>query len=296
MPALRLVALACALAVLPAALGAQRPADHCRGLRPEVCPRGDCPAVHRRNAATQSTWCSGRRGRSRRQIIDGAPFEMFLSADEAFVEKLQRRGPHPRRRRPVRRRPNRPVRAARIRRWSSTSGSMACARLLASGGVRRFAIANPEHAPYGKAAEAALRAKGLWQQIQPALVLGENITQAAQFATTGNAVGGILAYSLALTPAFGRLGRYALHPGRASIRRCDSGWCCSSAPAPAAEQFYRYLQGDAARAHPASQRLRGATVAADGLDGTPGFAVARPRHHRGAAAVRHLARPPAGRP
>jgi molybdate transport system substrate-binding protein len=58
------------------------------------------------------------------------------------------------------------------------------ARLLAAGRVPRFAIANPEHAPYGRAAEQALRRHGLWDALQPALVLGENVSQAAQFATT----------------------------------------------------------------------------------------------------------------
>ena len=76
---------------------------------------------------------------------------------------------------------------------------------------------------------------------------GENIAQAAQFATAGGAAGGILAYSLALTPAVGNLGRYvvlpeALHPA------LKQRMVLLKRASPAAEQFYRYLQGDAARA------------------------------------------------
>ena len=84
--------------------------------------------------------------------------------------------------------------------------------LLAQDSGIRFAIANPEHAPYGRAAEAALRARGLWDALQPALVLGENISQTAQFATAGGAAGGILAYSLVLAPALKDRGTYALIP------------------------------------------------------------------------------------
>jgi molybdate transport system substrate-binding protein len=64
-----------------------------------------------------------------------------------------------------------------------------------TGRMTRFAIANPDHAPYGAAARAALQKHGLWDRIRPHLVIGEHLPQAAQFATTGNAVGGILAHS-----------------------------------------------------------------------------------------------------
>ena len=75
---------------------------------------------------------------------------------------------------------------------------------MKAGGVGRFAIANPEVAPYGRAAEAVLRKRGLWDALRPNLVLGDSIAQAAQFATTGNAVGGLIAYSLVLEPGLRR--------------------------------------------------------------------------------------------
>jgi molybdate transport system substrate-binding protein len=245
MPALRLVALACALAVLPAGLGAQRPVT--------VAAASDLKfvleAIARQFTAETRQPVDlvfGSSGSLSRQVIDGAPFEMFMSADESFVEKLQAAG--------LTRDGGVLYGVGRIVLFAPHGSALVLDErldglraMMAGGGVRRFAIANPEHAPYGKAAEAALRAKGLWQPIQPALVLGENVTQAAQFATGGGAAGGILAYSLALTPAVGRLGRYVLLP-EATHPPLKQRMVLLKRASPAAEQFYRYLQADAARA------------------------------------------------
>lgn len=83
---------------------------------------------------------------------------------------------------------------------------------LADGRIKKFAIANPEHAPYGLRAEEALKHSGLWDAVKDKLVLGENVVQAAQFSTSGNAQGGIIAYSLALAPDVSKLGQFALIP------------------------------------------------------------------------------------
>jgi hypothetical protein len=85
-------------------------------------------------------------------------------------------------------------------------------RLVRAGGVSRFAIANPEVAPYGRAAEAVLRKHGLWDLLRPGLVLGDTIAQAAQFATTGSAAGGLLAYSLVIGAGLADRGTYAVIP------------------------------------------------------------------------------------
>jgi molybdate transport system substrate-binding protein len=85
-------------------------------------------------------------------------------------------------------------------------------RLVKGGLPGRFAIANPEVAPYGQAAEAVLRKHGLWDALRPNLVMGDTITQAAQFATTGNAIGGLVAYSLVLSPGLATRGAHALIP------------------------------------------------------------------------------------
>jgi len=74
--------------------------------------------------------------------------------------------------------------------------------------VRRIAIANPEHAPYGRAAVAALTHERLYDQVRARLVLGENVSQAAQFVQSGNAQAGLLALSLALAPALRASGTY----------------------------------------------------------------------------------------
>jgi molybdate transport system substrate-binding protein len=118
---------------------------------------------------------------------------------------------------------------------------------LAAGTIQRFAIANPEHAPYGRAAEQALRKLGLWERMQPYLIYGENVSQAAQFASSGSAQGGVFAYSLALAPGMAAQGAYALIPEnlhdplrqRMALTRTASA---------AARALYEYLQQPAARA------------------------------------------------
>ena len=153
----------------------------------------------------------GSSGNFFRQIQESAPFEMYMSADEQFVSDLVAAGlteddcdlyavgrivlivPH-----------GSPLEP------DGTLTDLAAA--LANGRVKKFAIANPEHAPYGRRAEEVLRHAGLWEAIGDKLVLGENVSQAAQFATTGGADGGIIAYSLARSLSVADLGRYELIP------------------------------------------------------------------------------------
>lgn len=187
----------------------------------------------------------GSSGTLTRQLIDGAPFELFMSADEAFVFKLadasltRDRGvlyaigrlvlfaPH----------------GSPLKVDAELNGLRA---LVKSGGLTRFAIANPEHAPYGRAAEAVLRAKGLWDTVKPALVLGENVSQAAQFAATGNAAGGMFAESLALAPAFSGAGTFVVLPDRDHPPLRQRMVLMKRAGATAAK-FYDYIQQPAAR-------------------------------------------------
>ena len=121
------------------------------------------------------------------------------------------------------------------------------ARLLKAGAVSRFAIANPDVAPYGQAAEAVLRKRGLWDTIRPRLVLGDTIAQAAQFATTGNAVGGLIAYSLVLAPGFADRGKYAVIPA-ADHPPLRQRMVLLKRAGTVTRQFYAYLQSDVARA------------------------------------------------
>ena len=97
------------------------------------------------------------------------------------------------------------------------------------------------------AAEAVLRKHGLWDAIRPRLVLGDTIAQAAQFATTGNAVGGLIAYSLVLAPGFAARGTYAVLPAT-DHEPLRQRMVLLKQAHPAIVHFYDYVQSDAARA------------------------------------------------
>ena len=109
-----------------------------------------------------------------------------------------------------------------------------------------FAIANPEHAPYGQRAEEALRKAGLWETLRPRLVLGENVSQAAQFALSGSTQGGIIAYSLARSPLITKRGTFALIPAEWH-RPLTQKMVLMRGAGPTATAFYGYLQGPEAR-------------------------------------------------
>lgn len=143
----------------------------------------------------------GSSGNLARQITQGLPLDIFLSADEALVLSLFDGGFAPDK--------GALYATGRIALLTPKNSRLqlpkdeAEARLALANqlqGVRKFAIANPEHAPYGRAAKEALQNLGLWEQLQPKLVLGDNISQATQFVTSGAAQAGITALSLALAP------------------------------------------------------------------------------------------------
>jgi molybdate transport system substrate-binding protein len=187
----------------------------------------------------------GSSGNYRRQIAEGAPFELFLSADEAYVYALAKES---------KTRDEGVLYAlGRIVLFVPKSSSLKADAefkdlilALADGRLKKFAIANPEHAPYGRAAREALTHAGLWKTIEPKLVLGENVSQAAQFATSGSAQGGIIAYAQAIAPAIAALGEYALIPAewhqplrQRMVLMRNAG--------DTANSFYRYLQSPPAR-------------------------------------------------
>jgi molybdate transport system substrate-binding protein len=187
----------------------------------------------------------GSSGNFTTQLMQGAPFELFLSADEGFVfrladaDKTLDRGTLYAEGRIVLFAPKgSPLKA------DASFDDLRAA--LKDGCIRRFAIANPEHAPYGRAAEQALKGQGLWGAIQPKLVFGENVAQAAQFATSGSTEGGIFAYSLALAPEVASLGSYALIPAdwHAPLRQ---RMVLMKTAGEVAKAFYAYVQAPAAR-------------------------------------------------
>ncbi len=138
------------------------------------------------------------------QIQNGAPFDVFLSADIAYPKRLAASG-H------ADASSQYGYATGRIVLWTRNDSGIDVRKGLAvlkDARVRRIAIANPEHAPYGRAAVAALRHDKLYDAVQSKLVLGENIAQAAQFADSGNADAGIIALALALGPALRSSGTY----------------------------------------------------------------------------------------
>jgi molybdate transport system substrate-binding protein len=142
------------------------------------------------------------------QIENGAPFDLFLSADINYPRRLEAS------------RLGEPgslyaYAIGRIVLWTRNDSGIDVRRglsVLVDPGIRRIAIANPDHAPYGRAAVAALRHERLYEQVRQKFVLGENISQAAQFAQSGGADAGVLALSLALSPALMRSGTYVEIP------------------------------------------------------------------------------------
>ena len=187
----------------------------------------------------------GSSGNFATQLRQGAPFEIFLSADEGFVYQLADAGKTVDR--------GALYAEGRLVLFAPTGSTLKpdanfsdLRAALADGRIQKFAIANPEHAPYGRAAEQALKGQGLWDAIKPKLVLGENVSQAAQFAASGSAQGGIFAYSLALSPAVGALGTYALLPSDwyAPLRQ---RMVLMKGAGETARAFYGYVQTPAAR-------------------------------------------------
>ncbi|MCX8133500.1 MAG: molybdate ABC transporter substrate-binding protein [Roseococcus sp.] len=187
----------------------------------------------------------GSSGNIARQIEQGSPVELFLSADEEFVFRLHAGG-HARDRGTLYGIGRLALLVPPGAPFDAAEGLEGLRAALSAGRIRRFAIANPEHAPYGRAAEQALRAAGLWERVQPHLVLGENVAQAAQFALAGGSQGGLVAYSLVRAPALRGRGSHALIPEtlHAPLRQ---RMVLTRRAGPVAEAFHAYMQGPAAR-------------------------------------------------
>lgn len=149
----------------------------------------------------------GSSGKFHTQIQQGAPFDLFFSADISFPRDLAKAG--------LAASEVKPYAIGRIVIWSNNMDAtkMTLAN-LADPKITKIAIANPKHAPYGKRAEEALKTVGLWDKLQPRLVFGENIAQTAQFVQTGNAQVGIIALALAVNPELANKGGYYLIPDR----------------------------------------------------------------------------------
>lgn len=186
------------------------------------------------------------------QIINGAPFDLFLAADTSFPQRVIDAG---------RAEESQPVPYAKgaLVLWTrNDSGVRSLGREgLTSDAVRSIAMANPEHAPYGRAAQATLDHWHLLEVVRPKLRIAENIAQAAQYADSGNAQVGFISLTAALTPRFKADGHFVRvppedHPpilqGAVIVRK--------AAHAGAAERLLNFLHT------PAIAR----TLAAEGLE------------------------------
>ncbi|MDP1524610.1 MAG: molybdate ABC transporter substrate-binding protein [Rhodocyclaceae bacterium] len=183
----------------------------------------------------------GSSGKFYTQIRQGAPFDMYFSADIAYPRLLEKDG--------FAASPTERYAIGRIVLWSQTrDASKMTLADLAAPSIRKIAIANPKHAPYGKRAEEALRVAGVWDTVQDRLVLGENIAQTAQFVQTGNADIGIIALALALNKELAVKGGYALIDDKLH-ESLDQGFIITKRAAAnkLAKQFAAYMGSPEAR-------------------------------------------------
>ena len=138
----------------------------------------------------------GSTGTLAKQIEHGAPADVFFAADRTFIEELAVKGVVIPETRALYAQGRLVLATAR-----SAGAKLTELRQLTDARIRHVAIANPAHAPYGRAAEQALRAVGVWDPVRAKLVYGENIRQALQFVESGAAEAGLIALSLANVPA-----------------------------------------------------------------------------------------------
>jgi molybdate transport system substrate-binding protein len=146
------------------------------------------------------------------QLSNKAPFDVFLSADTEYPAKLVEQGL-------AAREDMFKYAVGKLVVWVPKDSSLDVERLglkaLADASVKKVAIANPRHAPYGRAAEAALKHQGAYAEVHEKLILGDNVEQTSQFAHSGNAQAGIIPLSLALNPTMREAGNHWLVPQEA---------------------------------------------------------------------------------
>lgn len=200
---------------------------------------GDLVAGYKRAGGGDLRMVFGSSGQFVQQITEGAPFALFLAADEASIEQLAKRGltrdsgmVYARGRLVLFTRTGSPV--------DPTPDLSGLKAALAAGSVMHFAIANPELAPYGRAAQDVLQRAGLWPTLQGKLVIGENISQTLQFALAGGAEATLVAYSLVLNDKISRAGRYALIP-KEQHQPINQRMALLKSSGTEAEGFYRYV-------------------------------------------------------
>ncbi len=178
------------------------------------------------------------------QIQNGAPFDLYLSADIGYPKKLEEAGLAV---------PGSLYRYAvgRIVLWTNHAARRDVSKgltVLLDPSIKKIAIANPKHAPYGRAAVAAMEHFKVYESAKERLVLGENISQAAQFVESGACEVGIVALSLAMAPAMKAKGVYWEIPAEAHPPLEQGAVIVkTSTHQEAAKQFLEFMRGDKGR-------------------------------------------------
>ncbi|MCL1144234.1 molybdate ABC transporter substrate-binding protein [Shewanella gaetbuli] len=180
------------------------------------------------------------------QIQHGAPFELLISADEFYPQQLHQ----------AKLTPDEglvyalgrvAIAAPKRSSLKLDSQLQGLADLANTGALTRFAIANPAHAPYGEVAKQILQQKQLWQAIETKVIMGENASQATQFAVSGSTQGGIVPLSLALAPNFSRMGQYVeVDPDL--YQPIKQRMILTNKATDTSIQFYQYMQSEFAKA------------------------------------------------
>lgn len=186
----------------------------------------------------------GASGNLFQQITSKAPFDVFLSADENYAIELvkQRHGVG-----------GSIIRYAtgRLALWAPNDSPLDVTKglaILSDETVKKVAIANPKLAPYGVAAEEALKKAGIYDTLKDKIVLGENIAQTAQFVESGNAQVGLLALSMVVSPGLKEKGKSWTVPETDHAPIIQSGCICEYSNNKAvAEQFMKFMHSEAAR-------------------------------------------------
>ena len=174
------------------------------------------------------------------QIQNGAPFDLFFSADIGYPKKLEEAGLAV---------PGSlyPYAIGRIVLWTGNGSHLDLSKgleILREPTIKKIAIANPKHAPYGRAAVAAMEYFKVYDQVKDKLILGENISQAAQFIESGACDAGIVALSLALAPAMKAAGQYWEIPATAHSPLEQGAVILQQSKNPeAARQFLEFIKG-----------------------------------------------------
>ncbi|MCU0836031.1 MAG: molybdate ABC transporter substrate-binding protein [Chromatiaceae bacterium] len=183
----------------------------------------------------------GSSGKFFSQIVNGAPFDLYFSADIAYPRQLEEKG--------LTASETRPYALGRIVLWSLKPGlAEVPLKELPGAAIRKLAVANPDHAPYGLRAKEALEHQGVWEALKPRLVLGENIAHTAQFVDSGAADAGIVALALVLSPTMANKGAWTLIPAEWH-EPLEQGYVIlkRAADNPSARRFAEYMGSEPAR-------------------------------------------------